>query len=112
MVVLLDEIKSRKKRITDLLVEKGYDVKSCTGSGEFIEVIETSQADRIYMDVTSWQHGMGIFNYFKFAQKLSDIPITFYNAPENFTNILDRKQNQDDKILNKQADIVNAISEI
>ena len=111
-VVVLDEVKSRKTRITDLLVEKGYDVRICAGSGEFIEAIETSEVDRIYMDVNSWQHGMGIYNYFKFAEKLTDIPITFYNAPDNFTNILDRKQNQNDKILNKQADIFSAIGDI
>ena len=112
IVVILDEVKSRKRKITDLLVDKGYDVRSCIGSGEFIETIEASEVDRIYMDVTSWQHGMGIYNYLKFAEKLTDIPITFYNAPENFTNILDRKQNQNDRIFNKQADVITAIGDI
>lgn len=112
IVVVLDEVKSRKQKISDLLVEKGYDVRSCLASGDFIETIETSAVDRIYMDVDSWQHGMGIYSYFRFAQKLTDIPITFYNAPDNFTNITDRGQNQNDKILNNQADIYAIINDI
>lgn len=111
-VVILDELKSRRTKITNLLVEKGYDVRSCAGSGEFIETIESSEVDRIYMEVDSWQHGMGIYNYFRFAQKLTDIPITFYNTPDNFTNILDRKPNQNDNILHKQADIFADIGDI
>lgn len=111
-VVVMDELKSRKQKIADMLEEKGHNVICCSATGEFMEAIETSTPNKILLDVESWQHGMAMYTYFKFAKNLVNIPIIFYNAPENFAGILDRGQNQNDKILNKQGDIDVIVSDL
>ena len=47
------------------------------------------------MNVDAWYHGKAIFDYFDFAKKLDDIPVLYYNAPDNFNGIQEREQNQD-----------------
>ncbi len=111
-VIVLDESKKRKEKIADMLEEKGYDVMACSATGEFMETIETLTPDRILLDVDSWKHGKVIFNYFKFSKKLTDVPIFFYNAPENFTSIVDRSQHQSDRVFNRQVDIDELVSSV
>jgi len=111
-VVILDESKKRKQQISDMLEEKGYDVVACAATGEFMETIESTSPDTILLDVESWQRGKTIYNYFKFSRKLGEIPILFYNAPENFNNIIDRSQNQHDKVFRKQVDIDEIVSNV
>ena len=111
-VVILDERKKRKQQIEDLCAEKGYDVVACSATGDFMEVIETTSPDTILMDVESWQHGKPMYTYFKFSKKLDDIPIFFFNAPENFSNINDRTQNQQDKVFHKHTEIDEVVGSL
>lgn len=104
-IVILDEAKKRNNKLVELLEQKGHEAIGCFGSGEFMDQIESHSINRIFMDITSWQHGMGLFGYFRLAKKMVDIPITFYNAPENFNSISDRNPNQNDKIFNQPVDI-------
>ena len=111
-IVVLDESKKRKEQIADLLEENGHDVLMCSASGEFMETIETRAPNKILLDIESWQHGRAIYSYFKISKRIEDIPITFYNAPENFTVFPDRNPNPEDKIYFKHTDIEEVISEI
>ena len=111
-IVVLDESKRRKEQIADLLEEKGHDVIVCSSSGEFMETIEASTPDKILLNIESWQHGKTIYNYFKFSKKMAETPITFYNAPENFTAIQDRNPNQGDKIYTKHTEIEEVLGDI
>ncbi len=111
-VVVLDEMKKRNKQIAELLEEKGCDVVACTATGDFMNSVETSVPDKILMEVESWQHGKAIYNYFKFSRKIGEIPVFFYNAPENFSNIQDRSQNQNDKVFTKHTEIDEIVSNV
>lgn len=111
-IIALEESKTRKEQIVNLLEEKGHDVLVCSISGEFMEAIENSAPDKILLNVDSWQHGRAIYSYFKFSKKLDDTPIIFYNAPENFTTIPDREPNQEDKIFTKFTEIEEVLSDV
>jgi DNA-binding NtrC family response regulator len=111
-IVVLDESNKRKSQINDLLQDKGHEVATCSATGEFIELVETSDPDKILMDVDTWQHGIAIYTYFDFIKKLESIPIIFYNAPENFSNIVNRTQIENDKILNSPIDIDTIVQEV
>jgi response regulator RpfG family c-di-GMP phosphodiesterase len=111
-VVVLDDSKKRKELVTNLLEEKGYDVVACLATGEFMETIETTSPDTVLVDVESWQRGKPLLNYFKFSRKLSEIPVFFYNAPENFIGISDRAQHQHDKFFTRHVPLDEVISNI
>jgi len=111
-VVVLDDLKKRNEQVTNMLEEKGYDVVACLATGEFMEIIETTSPDTILLDVESWQRGKSVFNYFKFSRELEEIPILFYNAPENFSNIIDRSQHQHDKVFHRQVQLDEIISNV
>jgi DNA-binding NtrC family response regulator len=87
-----------------MLEEKGYNVIGCSASGEFMDSIENGGVDKIVLDFDAWQHGKSIYNYFKLTRKMADIPIVFYNAPDNFTALPERSHHQEDTILHKQVD--------
>ena len=109
-LVLLDESKKRKQQLETLLQERGYAVKACSGSNEFIDLIEKAKPDRVLIDFEAWKHGRAIYSYFKIAKRIEHIPITFYNAPEKFAGIPERLQNQNDKIIKRQTSVEAIVS--
>ena len=88
-IIVLEEVKSQKETFVQLLEEKGHEVTACLASGDFMEAVESVMPDLILMNVQAWQHGLAMYNHFNFVQKLEDIPIVFYNAPDNFPGIAD-----------------------
>lgn len=111
-IVVLDESKKRRQQIIDALDEKGHNVLVCAGSGAFMDAIESSTPGKIMMNVESWKHGKAMYNYFKIAKRIEDIPIVFYNVPDKFTSITDRTPHKDDKIYAKQTSIEDVLSEM
>jgi PleD family two-component response regulator len=111
-IVVLEESKKRNNEIVEMLEENSCDVIPCSGTGEFMDSVESSMPDRILLNVDAWQHGKTIYNHFRFSEKISDIPVSFYNAPENFSAITDRAQNPEDKIFSKQTELDEIISNI
>lgn len=111
-IIILDESDKRKLQIHDLLQDKGHDVTTCSATGEFMELLEMSEPDKILLNVEAWQHGAAMFSYFNFNKRLENIPIIFYNAPENFQNIASRTQIENDKIINSPIDIDSIIQEV
>ena len=111
-IVVLDESNKQRAQLHDLLQDKGHEVSACSGSGEFMELIEVSEPDKILMNVEAWQHGTAMFTYFNFITRLENIPILFYNSPENFSNIANRTHIENDKILNSPIDIDTIIQEV
>ncbi len=111
-IVVLDESNIRKSQINDLLQDKGHEVTTCSATGEFMELLEMSEPDKILMDVEAWQHGSAVYSYYNVIKRIENIPITFYNAPENFSNITNRTQIENDKILNSPIDIDIIIQEV
>lgn len=111
-IVILDESNKRTAEINDLLQDKGHEVQICSGTGEFMEFIELSEPDKILMDVEAWQHGTAIYSYFNFIKRLENIPIIFYNAPENFATITNRSLIENDKIINSPIEIDTIIQEV
>lgn len=111
-IVVLDESKKRKEQISEILEKKKIDVVCCSLSGEFIETVEESTPDQILMDVDSWSTGRAIYNYFGFNKKLENVPILFYNAPENFVTINSRKRHNNDRVLNKPSEVESIVQAI
>ena len=108
-IVILDETKKRKNAMAELLEEKGCDVVRCSASGEFMETIDSSTPDKIFIDVESWKNGRALYTYFKFGRKLCESPITFYNAPEIFNGIAERNPNQGDKVYKRYTDLAEVL---
>lgn len=111
-VVVFDEMKNRRQQIVHLLNAKGYSVKPCFASGDFMDILDRNSIDKIIMDVDSWRHSRAIFDYFNVSRKLQNIPIIFYNAPETFVSIHDRSQGIQDKVYQKTCAADAIVSEL
>lgn len=111
-VIVLDESKTQKDEIKDIFERKGHDVRAYFATADFIQAVDDSLPDKIIMNVDAWLHGKAIYSYFNFVKKLENIPIVFYNAPENFNGIQDRNQNQDDVIISKGEIVKEVIEEL
>jgi two-component SAPR family response regulator len=111
-IVVLEESNKRKSKLQEMLQDKGHEVTSCSATSEFMELLEMSEPDKIVMNVEAWQHGNAIFSYFNFVKRLETIPIVFYNASENFSNITNRTHIENDKILNSPIDIDSILQEV
>jgi DNA-binding NtrC family response regulator len=98
-VVVLDESRKRCAQLADALEKSKRPVACCRNSNEFMTKISGGLPDRIVMDVESWTKGRTIYAYFDIAKKIAEVPIVFYNAPENFATIEDRSKHGQDEIL-------------
>ena len=112
---VMDESKKRCAALTDVLQSRNYDVSVCYGSGEFMEQLDDSTPDMILLDVDTWQRGGAIYKYFDYTKRLDDVPVLFYNAPDNFVTITGRKRNDRDRVVNRPAEpetIIEALEQI
>jgi DNA-binding NtrC family response regulator len=104
-LVLLDESKKRKQLLEPMLQERGYTVRICSGSNDFIDSLDKIKPDRVLIDFEAWKHGRAIYAYMKIGKKIEQIPVTFYNAPEKFAGITERQQHPGDKVLKRQTTV-------
>jgi two-component SAPR family response regulator len=104
-ITILEESRRRKSQLREILEEKGHSVAAFSSSGEFMESVEQTAPDRLFINVDAWLHGRNMFNYFRFATKIAAIPVSFYNAPENFTALPERQHTSDDKVFGRQVDV-------
>lgn len=111
-IIVLEESKGQKEKFLELLEEKGNEVTGCLASGDFMESVESVMPDLIIMNVQAWQHGLAIYTHFNFVEKLEEIPIIFYNAPDNFPGITDRAQCQEDKIYHNEIEVEVIVNEL
>jgi PleD family two-component response regulator len=103
-VVVLDESKKRTEQIVEILQKKRYTFVCCTQSGQFMETLQESLPDKIIIDYDAWLHGRMIYNHFNLSKRIENVPVVFYNAPENFVALNNRKRHDSDRILNKTTD--------
>jgi PleD family two-component response regulator len=98
-VVVLDESRKRRDQFAEVLQGRGHTVTACSTSSEFMEAVQDSTPDAAALDVDSWTHGMALYKYFQFTDRLESIPVIMYNAPENYGGIAGRTRNEKDSIL-------------
>jgi len=98
-IVLLDELKSRRNEIAQMLEKKRHTVISCASTNEFIAAIAKSSVGMFVVDVESWLHGRAIYSYFAIGKKMEHAPAVMYNAPQNFSVIADRTRNDKDFVV-------------
>lgn len=103
-IVILDEYKKRMLQLSEILEQKGFKVKKCSCSGEFMDTVSECGPDALILDTESWLRGRVIYNYFNFIKKMSDYSVIFYNAPENFTGISNSISRYNEKIFKRKTD--------
>jgi DNA-binding response OmpR family regulator len=106
-IVVLDDSRTRAGQIAELLRKRKHDVVCCTASNEFMAATQESAPKMLFLDVEAWKKCKSIYNYFDWARKLADIPIVFYNAPDEFPGLQDRQRLEKDVVLNDQATVEN-----
>ena len=109
-VMVVDEVQARATELAGLLSAKDHDVVCCGGSCQFMDAVQEQGTKAIMLDVESWQKGRSVYEYFDIAHRLADIPMVFYNAPEDFSELQDRPRLDKDVILPKPA-TADAIAE-
>jgi DNA-binding NtrC family response regulator len=114
-IVILDELKSRRKAIAESLEKNRYKVVQCGTSNEFINAVNTMSGGHFCIDVDSWHHGRSLYAYFQIGKRMERTPVLFYNAPQNFAAVGDRIKHEKDFVLQKPSEvnaIVGAVSNI
>ena len=112
-VVILDELKSRRSAIAELLEKNRYRVAQCATSNEFMNTVGSMIPGHFLVDVESWQRGRSIYAYFQIGKKIERVPVLFYNAPANFTAVNERGRHEKDYVLPKPSEpdaIVDALA--
>lgn len=104
-IIVLDDSRSRRKQVAEMLQKKRHEVTSCYASNEFIAALDKNSSEMVMLDLESWNRGGAIYTYFKIPQKLENLPILFYNAPSNFSILKDRPRHPRDRILFKPTDV-------
>jgi DNA-binding NtrC family response regulator len=103
--MLLDESRKRATQITEAVGNGKHTVVRCSSSNEFMTALgDASAADKLLLDVDSWNNGKAIYRYFDVSRRLEDMPVIFYNAPEEFSGIADRPKHSKDHILTKPTE--------
>lgn len=90
-LVILDEKKQHNIKLSDHAKQRGHKVVSCFGTNDFFDAIQDTSPDRLLIDVSSWNNNSVVSKYFDFTSKITDIPVVFYNSPENFTQATGRE---------------------
>ena len=103
-ILVLDENKTRRIRLTEILEKKRHEVTACSQSNAFITAIEKN-FDTLLLDVESWNRGRAIYHYLGIGRRLAGRPIIFYNAPPEFSAIGHRPRNPKDKILVQPSEV-------
>jgi DNA-binding response OmpR family regulator len=109
-VLVHDEAQKRASQIADALEKKRHTVKACSGTGDFMTVIEEWRPDKIIMDVETWRKDTPMLNYFQFAKKIERIPLLFYNAEEGFSVDGFRSPAEKDRILPRPTKVEQIIA--
>jgi hypothetical protein len=99
-IVVMDESRRRAVQIAEQLQRSKHDVTCFTMSNDFMAAIGRSPLPhRVALDMETWRNGRSIYSYFGVARKLEDVPMVFYNAPEDFVLLQDRPRHNKDEIL-------------
>jgi DNA-binding response OmpR family regulator len=104
-LIIHDESRKRQVQLSDKLRQRNHEVIPAYSSGDLMERVQEQNPDMLLVDVSSWLRGRVIYNYFRFPEKLSSIPVIFFNAPENFSGLYNRARNDKDRVLSKPVDI-------
>jgi PleD family two-component response regulator len=111
-VLVMDERRQRAGEIGELLRKKKHDVVECVCSNDFMTAIQESVPQAIALDLDSWNRGRAVYEYFGQARRLADVPIVFYNAPEDFSTLPDRARLERDAVLPKQSPVETIVETV
>lgn len=103
-ILLLDESRKRVAQIAEAIGNGKHTVVSCTNSNDFMVAVTEETPDKLLLDVETWNNGKAIYGYFDVSRKLEDIPVVFYNAPEEFPGMADRPKHSKDHVLPKPSE--------
>lgn len=104
-VLILDEFRQRGSQIAEAIGSSSGNVVNCQLSNEFMTVLAEKVPGKILVDLPTWNSGRSIYNYFKVSRKLENIPIIFYNTPDDFDMLQGRPRHNRDKILPKPTTV-------
>jgi len=104
-VLVLDDKNKKNGKINDLFDRKQIDGQLCSTSNEFLNAVESSKFDTLFINADTWCKGRAIYDYFQISKKIESKPVVFYNAEEKFAGISGRKSIDQDKIYYKPVDL-------
>ncbi len=111
-VLILDEVKSRKAKLAETLEKRRYKVVQCGTSNDFLGAVSNSLPSLILLDVDTWHHGRSMYSYFQIGKKIENVPVVFYNAPENFVALGDRNRHEKDYVLQKPSEVESVVDAV
>jgi DNA-binding response OmpR family regulator len=104
-ILVMDDTRKRRNQIKEEIVKKGHEVTECFTSNEFMNRIGENKAELILLDADTWKKGKSIYNYFRIAKKMENIPVVFYNSEDDNMAIPERSGNERDLVLSKPTEI-------
>lgn len=109
-VLVLDDKNKKNGKINDLLDKKKIDGALCSSSNEFLNAVESSKFDTLFINADTWCRGRAIYDYFDIGKKIEQKRVIFYNAEEKFAGISGRRSVGQDKIHYKPVDLETVFS--
>jgi FixJ family two-component response regulator len=104
-VLILDDLKSRKTKLVEMIEKRMYKVVQCGTSNDFLSAVDHSLPGLILLDFDTWHRGRSINAYFQTGKKIEHVPVVFYNTPPNFVALSDRNRHEKDFVLQKPPEV-------
>jgi len=104
-ILVLDDKNKKNGKIDELFGKKKIDGMLCSTSNKFLNAVETSKFDTLFINADTWCKGRAIYDYFEISKKIESKPVVFYNAEEKFPGISGRKSIEQDKIHYKPVEL-------
>lgn len=111
-IVVLDDLKSRKTKLAEILEKHRYKVVQCGTCNDFLACVNASPPGVILIDFDTWHRGRSMYSYFQIGKKIEHVPVVFYNAPPNFVTLPDRGRHEKDYVLPKPSEVETVVEAI
>lgn len=110
-VLVLDDGRKQAPDIKEAFSKKSMDAAVCSSSNEFMDALNASGFEAVYINAETWNKGRSIYDYFGVGQMLEGKTAVVYNADDKFTGIANRTPGEQDRLIAQPSDYEMALEE-
>jgi len=108
-ILVVDDVKQKGTKIAEALTQEQHDAQFVNAANDFLTILNEDTPERIVLSLDAWNSGKSIYNYFEITGMLENIPIVYYDTPDEFSGLPSRPAHNKDRVLSKEATVEQVI---